>query len=182
LLVGFATAPCLAQDAPAAPAVSQSEPENLELAQEVIDLAFPPQGRHAMLSRAVDRLMEQMLSAERAIGRGTTDAGEEQILQHYLVRVRALSDQAITEGSPALFRSYARGYARMFTREELLQIRAFVTTTAGAKYLQRSPDLLSDPDVAQANTVYMSRVVGSLVPLEGELRRELTEYRAHHPR
>jgi hypothetical protein len=182
MLAGVASAPCLAQDAPLAPAVTQNEPQNLGLAQEVIDLAFPPDRRHALLSRVGDAMMEQMRNAALGSAGGTLDAGEEPIFQRYLARVREISEEAITERSPALFNALARAYARAFTRDELVQIRAFVATPAGAKYLQRSADLLSDPDVAQANTDYMRSAFTLIEPLTSQLRQELTEYRAHHRR
>ena len=182
LLAGVGTAPCLAQSGPSAPAVAQAEPENLALAQEVIALAFPPDSRHAMLSRVGDAMMAQARNAALASSNGTFDAGEQQILEHYLARVREVSERTITERSAPLFTALARAYARMFTRDELVQIRAFVATPAGAKYLQRSGDLLSDPDVAQANTAYMQSALTSLQPLQVQLRQELIEYRAHHPR
>ena len=182
LLAGVATAPCRAQDAPPPPALTQTESENLELAQEVIDLAFPPDRRHALLSRVGDTMMAQVRNAALASVEGTLDAGEQQIIQHYLDRARAVSERTISERSPALFAALARAYARNFTHDELVQIRAFVATPAGAKYLERSADLLSDPDVAQANTAYMRSAFTLIEPLQGQLRQELTEYRAHHPR
>ena len=180
VVVGINGAPCLAQST--AVTAAQAEPANLELAQQVVDLAFPPDRRHALLSQMGTTLEAQMRSAQRAVVGGTSDAGEEQIIQRFLDRAHAELDRSISDGAPTLFGALARAYARMFTREELTEIRAFVSTSAGSKYLQRSGDLLTDPDVAQANSAFMTRALSSIGPLEAELRRELTEYRAHNRR
>jgi hypothetical protein len=176
-LVGTAAgaAPAVAQDPPATSA-TPLDPETLALAQQVVDLAFPPERRRAMYARIIDAMLSQSRTAAfAALGR-TPDAGEAQIFDRYFERVRTETDRVLTQNSPGLFAAFARGYARGFTRDELLQIRAFVATPAGAKYVQRSADLLSDPDVAAANTAYMTRAFSSLQPLEAELRQELLDY------
>jgi hypothetical protein len=171
-LAASASTASIAQDRPAAPA-AQLDPATLAIAQEVVDLAFPPDGRRQMYARVVDAMLRQgRTAALNAAGR-SLDAEEQQILDRYLERVRTEADRIITENSPALFAAFARGYARMFTHDELVQIRAFVATPTGAKYVFRSADLLSDPDVAEANTAYMSSFFATLQPLEAQLRQEL---------
>jgi len=165
-----------AQDRPA-PAATPLDPETLALAGEVVDLAFPPETRHAMYSRIIDAMLAQTREAATAATGHRPDPGEQQILDRYMERLRAEADRIITERSPSLFAAFARGYARMFTRDELIQIRAFVTTSAGAKYVQRSSDLLSDPDVAAANTAYLRTVFSAVQPLQTQLRDELIAYR-----
>jgi len=133
-----------------------------------------------MLTRVGDTMVAQLRDA--LFAGHQLDAGVQAIFQRYLERVRTQTDPLITEYSPAIFAAMARAYARNFTRDELLQIRAFMATSAGAKYVQRSPELLADPDIAQANTAYFRRVMTVLEPLQADLRRELTEYMAHRQR
>jgi len=174
--------PCPAQDAPAAAAPAEVDPDRLALASQVIDLSFPPEGRQAMLMRAADTMTNQIRTAVAEATGGNSDAGAERILQRFLGRMRALTDRAIAEHSPALFAAMARAYARTFTRDELVQIRAFVSTPAGRKYLEKSMDMIADPDVARANTAYMSSVFSAIQPMQVELRRELQEYLRSRPR
>ena len=177
----IASGPCLAQDAAGA-APAQLDPESLTIANEIIDLSFPRDQRHAMLLRVVDTMMAQVRAATTEAAGGAADAGIEPILERYVARARGQTERAIADHSAGLFAAYGRAYARQFTRDELAQIRAFVSTPAGQRYVQRSSELLSDPDVAQANTAYMRSVFSTLEPLQAELRRELRDYLARRTR
>jgi hypothetical protein len=164
-----------------APAAAPLDPERLAVAKEVIALAFPPERREAMFARIGDAMMDQVRAAIFGSMGVTPNADVEAMLQRYFERLRAQNRKTIAAGSPPLFDAMARAYARAFTRDELIQIRAFVATPAGAKYIQRSSDLLSDPDVAQANTVYMQQVFEDSEPLRADFEREIAAYFAKHP-
>jgi len=174
-LAAIASGPSPAQDAAGA-VPAQIDPERLTIANEIIDLSFPQDQRRAMLLRAVDTMMVQVRAATTEAAGGAADAGLERIVERYVARARGLTERAIADHSAALFAAYGRAYAREFTRDELAQIRAFVSTPAGLRYVRRSSELLSDPDVAQANTAYMRSVFSTLEPLQAELRRELRDY------
>ena len=162
-------------------AAAELDPQALKLAREIIDIAFPPNRRREMLLGTVDAMTAQFRSAVAGSGQ-PLDAGAERIVERYLKRSRSEGEKAIDAHMPALFDSFARGYARGFTAAELAEIRAFVGTPTGAKYVRRSPELLSDPDVARANSAYFATVMESLGPLQAELRRELTDYFGKTPR
>ena len=175
LLAASGAGPCLAQEAPSA-ATARLDPRNLALAEQIIDLSYPPETRHAMMSRATDAMMDQAETAVTQMLGDHMDAGTERIFDRYMDRVREQSEALIADGSPAIFTAFARAYARQFTHDELVEIRAFVATPTGAKYVQQSVELLSDPDVAQANTAYMAEAFGAMLPLQEQLFRELNEY------
>ena len=167
-------APAAAVSQPVARAASaELDPESLAIANQIVDLAFPPASRHAMLMRTTEAMMAQARAASLEASRGQFDAGAEQILQRYFERVRAVAERSIANDTAPLFTAIARAYARRFTRSELVEIRAFVSTPTGAKYLQQSSELLSDPDVAQANTAYMTNAFAAIRPLIEDLNREL---------
>ena len=158
------------------PAAVALDPEALALSNQIIDLSFPPETRQAMLVRSVDTMMAQVRTgAFEAVG-DAPDPAVQQILDRFQERALRAAERIIAESSPTLFVALARAYVRQFSRDELLEIRAFVATPTGAKYVQRSMDLLSDPDFAQANTAYMARVFAVLQPLQNEFREELLEY------
>jgi hypothetical protein len=174
--VALPNSPALAQSGPPpATAASAIDPERLAIAREVVELAYPPERRREMFMGILDAMTAQARSATEAQGR-PLDPGAQAIIDRYMARVRAESEPLIDKASPELFAAFARGYARQFTRDELVQIRAFVATPAGAKYVQRSAQLLSDPDVAEANTLYMSRMMTMLRPLQEQVRRELAAH------
>jgi hypothetical protein len=175
LLAAGGAAPSLAQGTPA-PA-EQPDPERLALATQVIELSFPPEGRHAMFMRTVDTMTAQMRVAIMQ-GQGLTnmEPGLERILNRYFARMRSETEGLVAGLSTPLFAAMARAYARTFTHNELVEIKAFVATPTGQRYLQQSIEMLADPDVAQANTDYITRVVETLRPMELELRGELMEY------
>lgn len=171
----LASTPGLAQGPPAAPA-AQLDPANLALGNEIIELAFPPASRRAMLLGAVDTMMAQARAAARETSGGRLDPGLERIVDRHIALLREVADRLIVEHTPPIFVAMARAYARNFTHDELLQIRAFVRAPAGAKYLQKSMELLADPDIAAANTAYMTQAFAVLEPLQAQLRRELEDY------
>lgn len=172
-----------AQPAPAAISAAPSpiDPERLAIAQEVVALGFPPAQRQAMFMRVGDAFMKQIREATYGPNGAPPEPGVEPIFQRLADRLRAQVARSTAEASPELFAAIARAYARMFTRDELIQIRAFVATPAGAKYVQRSTDLLSDPDFAAANTAYMARYLEAIKPIQADFMRELTDYYANHP-
>jgi len=167
-------APGLAQ--PAAAGAAKIDPQALAIANEIVALAYPPERRQALLMRTIDVVMAQTRAASTEAGGGRLDPGAEAILDRFIVKVRAAVEPVVARESPALFAAFARAYARAFTGDELLQIRAFVATPAGAKYTQRSADLLSDPEVAEANTAYMTRTLAAIQPLQAEARQALAEH------
>jgi hypothetical protein len=176
-------APSLAQSPAPAPATAAPlDSENLAIAQEIVALAYPPESRHAMLMRVSDSMTGQMRRAVFPPNGNPPDAAMQQIFDRYLDRVRAVTDRSFTDGIPAIFEAFARAYARQFSRDDLVQIRAFVSTPAGARYLQRSAELLSDPDVAEANSAYMATAFHAVQPLMDDLRREIAAYVARRPR
>jgi hypothetical protein len=172
--------PGAAQDAPPAAAAAM-DPAQLALAGEVIDLAYPPAMRHAMMMGAVDTMMEQARTATVSAASTPPDPDLTRILDRYLDRARAIADDSTRAATPAIFAAFARAYARHFTHDELVQIRAFVATPAGARFVQRSSGLMTDPDVARANTAYMATVFAALEPLRQELQREVIDHLRSHP-
>lgn len=175
LALGGAGPALPAQETPPVP-VGALDPRSLTLATEIIDIAYPPDMRHAMLARSSDTMMAQArIASEQALG-GNMDAEARQLLDHFMERIREITNRQIADGAPAIFIAMARAYARSFSYAELVQIRAFVATPAGTAFMQRSMDMLADPDVARANTAYMTQALQALEPLKAEFMEELRAY------
>jgi len=166
---------------PSSAAPAPVDPERLAIAREVVALAYPPEKRQAMMMGVVDSMMAQIRQATFGPSGAPDDPGAQAIFERFVQRVRGQASRSVADASPALFDAFARAYARMFTRDELVQIRAFVATPAGAKYVERSSNLLADPDVARANTAYIAGYLAAVKPIQEELVRELTDYFAKRP-
>jgi hypothetical protein len=113
-------APCPAQE-PAPAAAAELDPQRLELAREIVDLAYPPNRRREMLLRAVDAMVAQTRAAQANTPGPEMDPGAKLILDRFVERTRAEAERAIDQHVSALFGSYARGYARRFTAPELAE-------------------------------------------------------------
>ena len=182
LLAFSAASPALAaQDTQPVP-LGAPDQRSLTIATEIIEIAFPPNMRRAMMGRAMDAMMAQARTASREIAGGEPDVDLTGIMNRYFDRVRAVGDRLIAQSARALFTAMARAYTRAFTYAELVQIRAFAGTPAGTAFLQRSMELLSDPDVARANTEYMTDALQAMDPLRIQLMEELRAYGESHER
>jgi len=175
LLAAGAALPSVAQDpAPAqAPAVAEPSPANLAIAREFVDITMPPESRQAMMQQMTDAMFAQ---ARDGLSRAAGDLSDP-TLQHawnrYLERARTATRELDNESMPAIIEAIARAYARMFSHDELVQIRAFASTPAGRRYFLHSPDLLSDPDVAEASRAYHARLFPILEAVTAEVQREI---------
>ena len=164
-----------AQDTPPVPSAAL-DPRSLAVATDIVELSFPPAARRTMFAGVVETIMAQARRASTEASGEHFSAAVEAIIDRHLARARAEIDRVITGASPSLFAAMARAYMRLFTYDELVQIRAFVATPAGAKFVQSGNHVLTDPDVARANTAYMSAAMAALRPLEAQLMQELRAY------
>jgi hypothetical protein len=174
MAAAWLAAPCLAQPSPMA--AEKIDPQSLSIAKEIVELAYPPEARQALFARNLEAVMTQSRAAATEADGGPLDPGAEAILDRFTARALAAVKPIIAETSPALFAAFARAYAQTFTRDELLQIRAFVATPAGARFTQRSADVVGDPEVAEANIAYSARVRAAVEPLQEEARQALARH------
>ncbi len=79
---------------------------------------------------------------------------------------------------PDYFESFARAYARGFSRDDLNEILAFVKTPTGQRFFERSPQLIKDPDVQAANQRMLARLSTKLPEIKRETLRGVEDYLA----
>jgi hypothetical protein len=172
--------PCGAQASAPGPAATATTPapENLAIAREIIDIILPPENRDAIVARMSDTLMAQMRDAALRAADIRADPEVQRILDRFLERYRAVASELNRDGVPVMFEAMARAYARMFSHDDLVQIRAFAATPVGRRYFQQAPELFADPDVAEANRAQMARTLAAIQPLMEELRREIDAHAA----
>jgi hypothetical protein len=186
LLAAGTTLPCAAQSAapaPApAPAVADPTPENLAIAREIVDLALPPESRRAMMERMSDAMFAQMRDGMAQSQGNPSDPELQPLIDRYLERFRIMTNALSNDTAPAMFEAVARAYARTFSHDDLVQIRAFAATPVGMRYFRQSPELFSDPDVAEANRAYMTRMFTAMQPMIAEMQRDVEAHRARQRR
>jgi hypothetical protein len=175
LLAGVA--PSTAQTSAAAPApAADPDPRNLALAREIIDISYPAEGRNALLANRINTIMAQARAGvTELLGEDLGEEGQ-QIYDRYFGRIRDVSAEVIAQHSPALFEAYSRAYARIFTYDELVQIRAFAVTPAGRQFFLRSNRLSSDPDAARAGVDFGSAYATAVMPAQRQFDEELRAY------
>ena len=160
--------------APASPA--DPDPRNLALAREIIDISYPLEQRNALLANRLNAMMAQArTSVTEVLGEDLGDEGQ-QIYDRYFGRMRELSADVIARHSPALFEAYSRAYARIFTYDELVQIRVFAVSPAGRRFFQRSSSLSSDPDAARAGVAFGTAYATAIMPAQQQFDEELRAY------
>lgn len=175
---GAALALCLLA---AAPALAQAvDPARLALGRQVIAIMYPPDRRDAMMNDMVSALMAQIRG-------GTTlppmfaDPGLKAIMDRNFASMPARLMPVISRHLPRMHEAIAIAYAREFTQAELTEILAFARTAAGQRYFQRSGGLLSDREVAAANTAYLAEAQQLNQQFSAQVRQEVSEYLVKHP-
>jgi hypothetical protein len=178
------SAPLLAQAPTAQPkmAISEPEPARLALAREVVDFGYPPKARKAMFDDVMDTMMVQAKgSMFKNADPALNDPGVRNIIDRHLNNAMLEIKVNIDEFSPKLFEAYAKAFARNYTLDELKELRTFFATSTGSKLLIQQTKMLSDPDVAFANTEYMTKTFALMPKMQKELSAELIEYFKKNP-
>ena len=131
--------------------VAEPDPARLAAGRELVALVLPPEQREQVMEAALNAMMRNMIAGlEQGSGLGkmlADDPNKREVFDRFIQRQKALALADIKEAMPSLVEAYARAYARLFTVDEIDQIRAFAATPAGGKFLRRSSEILSDPDV-----------------------------------
>lgn len=164
----------------AAPSATADEaavlgPTSLSLAHDILNYAFPPEKRADMMDSVMDSIIEQTRKNVPS-STFTDDKDFQAVLDHSLRRMQEELKATVREGVPDYFESFARAYARDFSREDLEAIDAFVKTPAGQHYFARAPDLLNDPDVQAASARMSAKLLARLPALQRETMRDIQDY------
>ena len=156
------------------------DPAKLALAREIIGTMFPAGSRDAMMTGMLGNILKQF-RAGMALPRNIQDPGLNAIVENAMSAVPARLKPIVAEHQPQLWEAMARAYTREFTLAELHELAAFAKTPTGRHYLQRSPAVLGDGDVAAANSAYFGKVQDVSRQVRSEVTRDLNAYLASHP-
>jgi hypothetical protein len=169
--------PTSSAPAPSAPpnTAAALDPVSLDLAHQIITIAFPPEKRSQMYASMMDAIMGQArANVESKLGTGDKDL--DAIVGRSMDRMYADMKANLNAAIPDYFESFARAYARDFSRDDLQAILAFVKTPAGQHYFSRVPELLKDPDVQAANQRLMEKMLAKMPELEAQTLRDIQDY------
>ena len=181
LLRGAAMAGLLALCLPATPSHAQAaDPARLALGRQVVAVMYPPDKREAMMSDMVSALMGQIRGGTQ-LPPMFSEPGLKAIMDRAFASMPARLMPVISRHLPRMHEAIAAAYAREFTQAELNEIVAFARTPAGQHYFQRSGGLLSDRDVAAANTAYLGEAQQLNQQFSAQVKQEVTEYLNKHP-
>jgi hypothetical protein len=188
LLVAAALAPALAMAAPTAGSSAQPvprlaislDPARIQLGRQIIGVAYPPKQRDAMLDKLVSAILAQY-RASIALPPVFDDPGLQQIINNAFDNIPNRLKPIMDQHFPKLLDAMARAYAREFSLDELRAILVFAQTPPGQHYLSRASATMGDPDVAAANTVFLTQVHVVSKQIGLDVKDQLKAYLAAHP-
>ena len=169
-----AAAPAAAQTAASIASEADEAATRHALAVRIVALAFPKDQRMAMFTGMIDAMSSQMTPPIDKVD----DPQLRAITEKHLGIMRGAIMADLQANAGGLFDAIAEAYARGFSLQELQDIERFVATPSGAAYVQRSPQLLTDPAVAAWNTAYFQRIMAMVESRKGALIEDLSAHMA----
>ena len=155
------------------------DPAKVALARDIVAVVLPPDQRDRMMGAMLNAMTNNIMSGTlQGLGIDDKIASEpalRSIFSAFVERQKKLAIDDIHDALPGLVEAYAHAYARMFSIEDLREIKVFVQTPAGTRFMQRAPGMLSDPDVADWQRKLAAQ---GAARQQGELRRLKAELEA----
>ena len=168
--------------APAAVAATPApvDPERLAVAQRIVAIIVPPEGRAATFANAARQVYAQYHVTPR-FPAGVDDAGLKKLLDDFNAALPGKLAPVLAKHTPLITEALARAYAREFTVEELQAIEGFAQTPAGRHFAQRYNAILQDSEVTGADKAYLGELVGQAQAATKTLNAQVDAYLAAHP-
>ena len=157
---------------------SETQPiatDKLALAREIVDLGIPEVTREEMFFSAMESMTAQMINGMQR-NLKDSDPEAEAIMNAWLAEWVETAKNIVVGHIPALMDAQAKGYAELFSLEELQDIRTFVATDSGQRFLQLSPSVIATPAFAEANQAYIQEIGAAFPAAQAELVARLKAY------
>ncbi|MFO6447228.1 hypothetical protein ACLBKU_08800 [Erythrobacter sp. NE805] len=174
----------LALAAPGAVAAQEAAyvppPEELALAREIIAVMYPADKRDEMLLEMSTNLAKQAMAGgmDNPVFR---EPGIKAIMDRFVADLPEVLRPAFVKHMPQIFEATAVAYTRLFTLEELRDIRAFAGTPSGQRYFASTNQVMSDPAIAAANAAYFAEVMPLPRQMGAKVRKEVEDYLKANP-
>lgn len=97
------------------------------------------------------------------------------ILSGFMERYTQESQDVVIAFLPELLDAMAKAYARQFSMQQLNDLKAFFSTPTGRIYMERSPAIMADPDVAAVQSRMMQMTMGRLPAAMKEMSDEMKQ-------
>jgi len=140
-------------------------------------VVLPPEQRDRIMEAVLNAMLHNLMAGiERGNGLAEKlrdEPAKRVVFDRFIERQRVLALGDLKLAMPGLIEAYAHAYARMFTVDEMTQIKAFAATPAGKKFILRSPELMSDPDVGAWQQVLAQKGTSRQAAEIERLRKEL---------
>ena len=158
-----------------APSAESDRAARLALAREIIAIGFPEADREQLFFGAINEMTRQVRQA--ALARiEKPDPGALSIIDKWIAAQILRQRTILVRHIPALMDGMARGYAELFTAEELRGVHAFVQTPAGLTFFLKSSQITAQPAFAEANQAYMREILLGTPDAQAELIEQLSAY------
>ena len=165
------------QVTPVASSPATLDPARLAAGRELIAVVLPPEQRDRIMEAVLNAMLHNLMAGiERGNGLAEKlrdEPAKRVVFDRFIERQRVLALGDLKLAMPGLIEAYAHAYARMFTVDEMTQIKAFAATPAGKKFILRSPELMSDPDVGAWQQVLAQKGTSRQAAEIERLRKEL---------
>lgn len=148
-------------------------------ARAIIAVMFPPATREATVQRMIATLQDSMLQSMKLPE--TDDPGIKAFFADIIRKAQALSAESARASFPKTLEAMEGAYARNFTLAQLKDVHAFASTPSGALYLQRSLDLVSDPEIKAATVASLTESQAKMRVLLDQARADFIAYLRAHP-
>ncbi|MBO6526766.1 hypothetical protein [Erythrobacter sp.] len=146
----------------------------LQLAHEIVAIAYPESEREAMFQGVSEQMEAQLM---RSMGPLLNDPGALAIVEDFQKEVAEDQKPILKRHIPLLMDAWAQGYAEIFSEQELRDILAFVTTKTGSSFMLKSAEVMTNPQFAAANEAYMSEAMAVVFAKMPALVEAMTEYK-----
>ncbi|MEX0341341.1 MAG: DUF2059 domain-containing protein [Erythrobacter sp.] len=146
----------------------------LQLAREIVAIAYPEPEREAMFQGVSEQMEAQLM---RSMGPLLNDPGALSIIEDFQRDVAEDQKPILKRHIPLLMDAWAHGYADIFSEQELRDILAFVTTETGSAFMLKSTEVMTNPQFAAANEAYMSEAMAVVFAKMPTLVEAMAEYK-----
>jgi len=154
---------------------AEVDPVSLEMAHQILDIGYPPARRSEMFASVMKAMTDQARANMAQFGLAD-DKDFQAVLDRTTQRMWDQMSVTMSASLPDIFESMAHAYARLFSREDLAAMLAFAKTPAGQHFFQRSPGILTDPDVTAANQRVMTKLMAKLPDIVRQNRQDIEDY------
>jgi len=179
-ILGLMAAPAVAQPAPPVANPAPADPARLELARQIIAMAYPGDAAKTLVTPMVTRMMDVMRANMRTPP-GFDDPGLKTILDDFLTSLPQRIEPTMERHLPLLLDAIGQSYARTFSTEDLQATLAFARTPAGTHYFQRAATLMADPAVtAELGSLVRDSQATNMAAAQ-DFQQKVKAYLAAHP-